>query len=120
MAPRGPTCPFFDSGLRTVDGAGEAPIHEALGCCKLNGDWQSSTVIGEPDDEDEADDDGTGTLDFEAGHGTFISGIVRQICPDVEASAGVLSSFGDGDTKGVLRGAGAMSTWPRPIPSTSW
>ncbi len=38
------------------------------------GDWQSSTVIGEPDDEDEADDDGTGTLDFEAGHGTFIAG----------------------------------------------
>ena len=93
----------LDSGLRTVDGAGAAPEHEALGCCKLNGDWQSSTVIGEPDDEDEADDDGTGTLDFEAGHGTFISGIVRQICPDAEVfSAGVLSSFGDGDTKGVL------------------
>ncbi len=93
----------LDSGLRTANAAGQAPEHEELGCCKLNGDWQSSTVIGEPDDEDEPDDDRTGTLDFEAGHGTFISGIVRQICPDAEIfSAGVLSSFGDGDTRGVL------------------
>jgi hypothetical protein len=55
------------------------------------------------DDEDEVDDDSNGTIDFEAGHGTFIAGIVRQICPDADIfNAGVLSSFGDGDVFGVL------------------
>jgi subtilisin family serine protease len=56
------------------------------------------------DDEDETNDDGRPILDFEAGHGTFIAGIVRQLCPDaIVHSAGVLSSFGDGDVYGVIR-----------------
>ena len=55
------------------------------------------------DDEDEFDDDESGTLDFEAGHGTFITGIIQQICPDAEVHiAGVLSSFGDGDVANVI------------------
>ena len=42
-------------------------------------------------------------LDFEAGHGTFITGIIQQICPDAEVhTAGVLSSFGDGDVANVI------------------
>ena len=42
----------------------------------------------------------SGLLDFEAGHGTFIAGIVRQICPDAEIHpAGVLSSFGEGSVR---------------------
>jgi subtilisin family serine protease len=65
--------------------------------------WESNPAVGARDDEDEPDDDNTGTLDFEAGHGTFITGIVRQICPDAEIyPAGVLSSFGEGDTARVL------------------
>ena len=37
-------------------------------------------------------------LDVQAGHGTFISGIIRQQCPDARIHhRGVLSSYGDGD-----------------------
>jgi subtilisin family serine protease len=37
-------------------------------------------------------------IDVCAGHGTFIAGIIRRICPDAEIHVdGVLSSFGDGD-----------------------
>ena len=57
------------------------------------------------DDEDEPDDDKTGTLDFEGGHGTFIAGVIAQLCPDAEIhTAGVLSSFGDGDVSEVIAG----------------
>ena len=35
------------------------------------------------DDEDETNDESR-PLDFEAGHGTFIAGIVQQICPDAD------------------------------------
>ena len=57
------------------------------------------------DDEDEPDDDGTGTLDFEGGHGTFIAGVIAQLCPDAEVhTSGVLSSFGDGDVADVIAG----------------
>ena len=60
-------------------------------------------AAGAIDDEDEYDDDGSGTLDFEAGHGTFITGIIQQLCPDAEVHvAGVLSSFGDGDVATVI------------------
>lgn len=69
----------------------------------LHDPWHSSPDPDETDDEDEPDDDRSGTLDFEAGHGTFIAGIVRQLCPDAEIHpAGVLSSFGEGDTSRLL------------------
>ena len=69
----------------------------------LHHPWCSSNEVDATDDEDEPDDDRSGTLDFEAGHGTFIAGIVRQICPDAEIHpAGVLSSFGEGDTTRAL------------------
>ena len=56
------------------------------------------------DDEDELDDDHRGRLDHQAGHGTFIAGIIRQICPDATIHhRGVLSSFGDGDDVSVIR-----------------
>jgi subtilisin family serine protease len=50
------------------------------------------------DDMDEADANGDGRLDREAGHGTFISGIIRRLAPDATIiNVGVLSSFGDGN-----------------------
>lgn len=101
---RQPRVLVLDSGLRTAGGAGIAPEHPALGSCRVHQPWLNDPTIGAADDEDEPDDDGLGLLDFEAGHGTFISGIVRQICPDAEiTTAGVLSSFGDGDVASVLR-----------------
>ena len=104
----------LDTGLRTelVPGATKRarPLrraeHVALTDCRTRpgAKWLTSPQAGLVDDEDETNDDGRPILDFEAGHGTFIAGIVRQICPDaVVHSAGVLSSFGDGDVYGVIR-----------------
>ena len=94
-----------DSGIRTVRGDGADVEHPDIvdSVTIYPSAFVTTNSALEVDDEDERDDDGTGTLDFEAGHGTFISGIVRQICPDAEVRiAGVLSSFGEGDVAGVL------------------
>lgn len=108
---RRPRVLVLDTGLcagtdRNAPSAEHPDLHDS---CRL--DWrrlvlsERSDSDGSPlvDDEDETDEDSTDTLDFEAGHGTFIAGIVRQICPDADIyNAGVLSSFGDGDVFGVL------------------
>ena len=106
----------LDTGLRTVvkgrgKSATRAAAHPELQRCFLHDDWKSAPTPGVVDDEDEEFDPTvtpttpppSNVLDFEAGHGTFIAGIVRQICPDAEIySAGVLSSFGDGDVADVI------------------
>ena len=98
-----PNVLILDTGLRTVDGAGTAVEHPYLTAARLHSPWLQAAPAGAVDDEDEFDDDETGTLDFEAGHGTFIAGIVQQICPDAAVHiAGVLSSFGDGDVANVI------------------
>ncbi len=106
LALTGHTAPkvlILDTGLRTVDGAGTSVEHPYLTSARLHSPWLQSATAGAVDDEDEFDDDGSGTLDFEAGHGTFITGIIQQICPDAEVDiAGVLSSFGDGDVANVI------------------
>jgi hypothetical protein len=92
----------LDTGLRTDGGGGAAVEHPELTCARLHSPWLQRSP-GAIDDEDEYDDDGSGTLDFEAGHGTFITGVIQQICPDAEVHvAGVLSSFGDGDVANVI------------------
>ena len=93
----------LDTGLRTTAAEGAAVEHPALTCARLHSPWLQDPAAGAIDDEDEYDDDASGTLDFEAGHGTFITGIVQQLCPDAEVHvAGVLSSFGDGDVATVI------------------
>jgi subtilisin family serine protease len=98
---RRPKILILDTGLRT-DGTGATVEHPELKCVQLHSPWLTKTSP-QIDDEDEYDDDRSGTLDFEAGHGTFIAGIIQQICPDAEVHvAGVLSSFGDGDVANVI------------------
>ncbi len=114
----------LDTGLTTVPADGEVraagPVarraeHERLQCCEIRKDWKVDADPRIVDDEDERFDPPvrpltSGTkpsrsklLDFEAGHGSFIAGVVLQTCPDADiVSAGVLSSFGDGDVAGVL------------------
>jgi hypothetical protein len=126
---------ILDTGLRTVpvDPAATTtaggvrgrpqrlPEHPELASINLQVEWKLSDQPGIVDDEDEPFDptpahaatpvraDGTSVLDFEAGHGTFIAGIIRQICPDaVVTTKGVLSSFGDGDVAGVLAAFAAI------------
>jgi subtilisin family serine protease len=100
---RPPQVLVLDTGLRTANAKGSAVEHPELTCARLHSPWLQDPVAGHVDDEDEYDDDGSGTLDLEAGHGTFITGIVQQLCPDAEVHVGgVLSSFGDGDVATVI------------------
>jgi subtilisin family serine protease len=114
----------LDTGLRTSEmsrtrtstGIAREAEHPRLKDIELHQDWTSSAAPGVVDDEDEEFDPPPPTstdatraqrtsrlLDFEAGHGTFIAGLISQLCPDaIITTAGVLSSFGDGDVSGVL------------------
>ncbi len=107
---------MMDSGLRTVEGAGDTPEHPELTSCFLHEPWLLRAEDREVDDEDESDVDHTGTLDFQAGHGTFISGIVRQICPDAELhTCGVPTSFGEGSVSGVLHALDRVTNLSGPF-----
>ena len=95
----------LDTGLRTRFAEGVAVEHPALERLRRRPrrSWRRREEVGAWDDEDEPDDDQRGQLDHQGGHGTFISGIVRQVCPDARIHArGVLSSFGDGDDVSVI------------------
>jgi len=95
---RRPNVLVLDTGLRTASGR---PEHPWLERCVIHEPWLDRSA-GRFNDEDEPDDDGRGQLDAQAGHGTFISGIIHQRCPDaVVHHAGVLSSYGDGDDASV-------------------
>ena len=71
--------------------------------------WDTSEWFGDGEvlhaaDEDLTDENGDGYLDRQAGHGTFIAGIVRRVAPDVEIQVeGCLTSFGDGDDLSISR-----------------
>jgi subtilisin family serine protease len=107
---RRPQILVLDTGLQTVvDDGTRRPAHRLLECCQLHAAWRDrpagATGPVPIDDEDEPDDDATRTLDFEGGHGTFIAGVIAQLCPDAEVyTSGVLSSFGDGDVADVIAG----------------
>jgi Subtilase family len=121
---RRPRVLVIDTGLSTAsDGTETVPEHAFLRSpdprqprVHLHEGWQSNPAVDALDDDDEPDDDDSGLLDFEAGHGTFITGIVRQVCPDaVVCPAGVLSSFGEGSLSRVRSTIWRMSKWCGPF-----
>ena len=95
---------MLDTGL-AVDPGLLGAAHPDLGDCAF---VLSATASGSPtlvDDLDIPDSDGDDWLDREAGHGTFISGIIRRIAPDASiVNVGVLTGFGDGDDFTVGQG----------------
>jgi hypothetical protein len=107
-----PAVLILDTGLNTTsEGKAVRARHEMLRGDRLilRDPWRSDPT-GIVDDEDEPDDDpsvaeGAGVIDRAAGHGTFIAGIVRRICPEGDVHVeGVLSSFGDGDDDTIGQG----------------
>ncbi len=107
-----PTVLVLDTGLSTTsDGSTVWAQHDLLRGDRLilRQPWRNDPT-GVVDDEDEPDDDpstsdGVGIVDRAAGHGTFIAGIVRRLCPEaIIYVEGVLSSFGDGDDDTVGQG----------------
>ena len=91
----------LDTGLRTRDRRVAHPWLQDH--CVLHSPWRDLKTVGRWDDEDEPDDDGGGRLDIQAGHGTFISGVIRQQCPDARIHhRGVLTSYGDGDDASIV------------------
>jgi hypothetical protein len=116
---RRPQILVLDTGLQTVvENGTRRPAHALLECCNLHASWRDRPAAATGpvpiDDEDEPDDDATKTLDFEGGHGTFIAGVIAQLCPDAEVyTSGVLSSFGDGDVGNVIAGLRAGLEYSR-------
>jgi hypothetical protein len=98
-----PSVLVLDTGLRTMDAHTRAEHPWLREHCVIHEHWRDLRSVGRWDDEDEPDDDGRGQLDEQAGHGTFITGIIRQQCPDaVVHHRGVLTSYGDGDDASVI------------------
>ncbi len=82
---RRPVVAVLDTGLGEHDWL--VPPHASLGA------WVGGHPIGLADDVPDAELTGVvrdplqGGLDRDAGHGTFIAGIVRQVCPDARVLA---------------------------------
>ena len=117
-----PTVLVLDTGLSTTsDGSTVWAQHDLLRGDRLilREPWRNDPT-GVVDDEDEPDDDpstsdGIGIVDRAAGHGTFIAGIVRRLCPEATIYVeGVLSSFGDGDDDTVGQGIEHATPSARP------
>jgi Subtilase family len=110
---RRPNVLVLDTGLRTREAR---PEHAWLrDHCVIHQPWLDLATAGRWDDEDEPDDDHGGRLDVQAGHGTFIAGVVRQQCPDARIhTRGVLTSYGDGDDASVIAAIERAVRHPHP------
>ena len=82
------------------------PAHPYLqDAVKIHPGWRDDKDPLAPDDEDEEDADQNRRLDLQSGHGTFIVGLIRRLCPDAEIHVdGVLSGLTTSDDTVVGRG----------------
>ena len=65
-------------------------------------DWLAGSFLAAPDDFDPVDEDGDDELDTQAGHGTFVAGIVLQHAPGATVRvARVLDRNGEADVQTV-------------------
>ena len=102
---RRPRVLVVDTGLRTRRGNGKRVEHPDLThAVRIDPPWTDDPDVDAKDHEDEATADGfPDLLDYGAGHGTFVAGVVRQQCPDAEITpVGALTSFCDGDEASVV------------------
>ncbi len=111
-----PAVAILDTGLTTAPGAGgRVPAHPRLrGAVAVHDEsWdlddvlvhtREGAVVIKCADEDRWDENGDDRLDRQAGHGTFIAGLVRRLAPTAAIHVdGCLTSFGDGDDESVTR-----------------
>ena len=100
-----PTVLILDTGLSTLRG-GAGPAHPYLDdSVVIHPDWRDERDPTAVDDEDEADADRDRHLDLQSGHGTFVVGLIRRLCPDAEIHVdGVLSGLTTSDDATVGRG----------------
>lgn len=114
--PVGPPSPLADPPAAPAQATGR-PVHVAVldtGLAKHP--WfpaETWSAVG-GDVDDELDTDHNYELDAQAGHGTFISGVVRQHAPEARLVIGrVLSSMGHCDEIELLEGLSQLATRSR-------
>lgn len=100
-----PTVLVLDTGLSTLR-RGAGPAHPYLDdAVVIHPDWRDENDPLAADDEDEPDADGDLRLDLQSGHGTFIVGLIRRLCPDAEIHVdGVLSGLTTSEDETIGRG----------------
>lgn len=90
-SPGGPPSPGAPLDLAADAGAGSGVVvavidtGQAEQSMKLA--WVRDHVDVGPDDRDVLDVDGDQTLDFQAGHGTFVAGLIAQVAPGAKVLA---------------------------------
>jgi subtilisin family serine protease len=89
---------ILDTGLSTLR-SGAGPAHPYLrDSVVIHPDWRDDVHAKAVDDEDEPDADRNRRLDLQSGHGTFVVGLIRRLCPDAEIHVdGVLSGLATSD-----------------------
>jgi subtilisin family serine protease len=95
----------LDTGLSTLR-SGAGPAHPYLvDAVVIQPDWRDRLRPLATDDEDEPDADHDLRLDLQSGHGTFIVGIIRRLCPEAEIHVnGVLSGLATSDDATIGHG----------------
>lgn len=112
--------PFPADPLPTpAEASGEAPVTVAIADTGLapHSWWRESAWFREGRQETEVpDSDGDGLLDAQAGHGTFVTGLVLRSAPTARVRPlRVLDGRGIGDEAGLLRALGRLASDPPQV-----